>query len=399
MPTIRLTKRTIDTLPLTATGQVLYRDDELTGFGLRVGSRSKVFFVEGQVARRTVRVTLGKYGPLSPEQARKLALKTLSDMAHGVNPNARKHAIDASTVTLRQAFDRFFATKTGLSRSSRSNYGRTVALYLKDWADRPISEISRTLVLQRYQKLAAERGAVTANTVMRHLRSVYNFLASTIEDLPPNPVLILTQARVWAPERRRQRMIPPHALLRWYEAVMAEGPLARDYLLVAMLTGMRRREIAGLRWEHIDLKGRTLTVPKTKNGDPLVLPLSSYLARLLTERKLQVGNSPWVFPTQSAAGHLQECKSFVRRVGARSGVTFSLHDLRRTFITIAESLDLPAYALKRLLNHRVAGDVTGGYIIMDVERLREPVERIAGKILDLVAWQPDVGPVRSSTTF
>jgi hypothetical protein len=151
MPAIRMTKRTIDALPYTTTGQVLYRDGELTGFGLRVGSRSKVFYVEGQVARRTVRVTIGKYGPLTPEQARKLALKALSDMAQGINPNAKKRAVDASTLTLRQAFDRFFAAKTSLSRSSRSNYGRSVELYLKDWADRPIREITRTMVLHRHQ--------------------------------------------------------------------------------------------------------------------------------------------------------------------------------------------------------------------------------------------------------
>ena len=74
MPIVRLTRRNIESLPFTLAGQILYRDEELTGFGLRVGSRSKVFFVEGQVARRTVRVTIGKFGPLSPEVARKLAL-------------------------------------------------------------------------------------------------------------------------------------------------------------------------------------------------------------------------------------------------------------------------------------------------------------------------------------
>ena len=40
----------------------------------------------------------------------------------------------------------------------------------------------------------------------------------------------------------------------------------------------------------------------------------------------------------------------------RCGVKFTLHDLRRTFITVAESLDIPHYALKRLLNHRGGGD-------------------------------------------
>lgn len=60
-----------------------------------------------------------------------------------------------------------------------------------------------------------------------------------------------------------------------------------------------------------------------------------------------------------------------------------MHDLRRTFISIAESLDIPAYALKRLLNHRADTDVTGGYIVIGVERLRLPVERIAARILEL----------------
>ena len=58
-----------------------------------------------------------------------------------------------------------------------------------------------------------------------------------------------------------------------------------------------------------------------------------------------------------------------------------LHDLRRTFITIAESLDIPAYSLKRLLNHKMRNDITAGYIITDVERLRRPMQQITDYIL------------------
>lgn len=64
-----------------------------------------------------------------------------------------------------------------------------------------------------------------------------------------------------------------------------------------------------------------------------------------------------------------------------SGVHFTVHDLRRTFITIAESLDIPAYALKRLMNHKMSNDVTAGYIIVDVERLRKPMQLITDYIL------------------
>jgi len=63
-------------------------------------------------------------------------------------------------------------------------------------------------------------------------------------------------------------------------------------------------------------------------------------------------------------------------------VTFTLHDLRRTFITAAERLDIPAYALKRLMNHKDPNDVTDGYIIFDVERLRVPMQKITDFFMD-----------------
>ena len=83
MPKLHLTKRSISALPPLAKGQVLYRDTLLLGFGLRVGSRSQVFCAEGQVQRKTVRVTIGKFGIITPEAARKKALKLLGEMAEG----------------------------------------------------------------------------------------------------------------------------------------------------------------------------------------------------------------------------------------------------------------------------------------------------------------------------
>ncbi len=68
----------------------------------------------------------------------------------------------------------------------------------------------------------------------------------------------------------------------------------------------------------------------------------------------------------------------------KSGITFSCHDLRRTFITIAESLDIPHYALKRLINHTDGGDVTAGFIVTEVERLRAPTERITDCIRERI---------------
>lgn len=59
---------------------------------------------------------------------------------------------------------------------------------------------------------------------------------------------------------------------------------------------------------------------------------------------------------------------------------FMLHDLRRTFITIAKSLDISAYAVKCLVNHKMNHDVTAGYLATDVERLRKPMQQITNYI-------------------
>ena len=68
-------------------------------------------------------------------------------------------------------------------------------------------------------------------------------------------------------------------------------------------------------------------------------------------------------------------RTAIDRVINESGVHFTPHDLRRTFITVAESLDIPAYALKRLLNlTKTRMDITASYIISSTERLRQPMQ-------------------------
>ena len=100
------------------------------------------------------------------------------------------------------------------------------------------------------------------------------------------------------------------------------------------------------------------------------------------QRYLERTDSPFVFPGDGIKGYLNEPRKQMNKVIEESGVEFTLHDLRRTFITVAESLDISGYALKRLANHKMANDVTAGYIISDVQRLREPMQRITNFLLE-----------------
>jgi integrase len=126
----------------------------------------------------------------------------------------------------------------------------------------------------------------------------------------------------------------------------------------------------------VDFQARTLTVHGTKNHSSHTLPMGPYLASLLNARE-RLG--PSVF--QSTQGQIGNLRYSLEGIARASGVKFMVHDLRRTFATLAESLDIPAYALKRLMNHKTQGDVTGGYLVITTERLRAPMEKIEDFVL------------------
>jgi integrase len=113
------------------------------------------------------------------------------------------------------------------------------------------------------------------------------------------------------------------------------------------------------------------------------------LSTRLEQYQLQ---SKYVFHNKETKLCIQEPKRQIKNVIKASGVKFMLHDLRRTFITIAESLDVNHYTLKKLVNHKIGNDVTGGYIVSTVERLREPMQKITDYVLEQAGIRHVQGP-------
>jgi len=199
---------------------------------------------------------------------------------------------------------------------------------------------------------------------------------------------VLSATKAWYRVERRQNYIKRHQLKAWFKGVMAlkndgdadKAETFRDYLIFVLLTGLRRHEAASLLKANVDFKQRTLTVKDTKNRTDHTLPLSPFLRQLL-KRRCEASDNPYVFPGEGRTGHIVEPRKHILKVCKVAELDFRTHDLRRTFATIAESLDIPAYAVKRLLNHKMADDVTAGYIVHDVERLRRPMQMITDFIL------------------
>jgi len=397
---IRLNKSFVDNVeppqpyPDGKVRQAFHRDDTLQGFGLRVASTgTKTYIAETRVNGRNRRMSLGQHGRITCEQARKQAMKVLGDIALGGDPAADKKTARARSVTLHQVYRDYLLTRKNLKPNTLHDYKRCIEGALADWLDKPITEISKDMIELRHRALG-ERSAARANNTMRVLRALFNFAREQYEDAEGNSVLVvnpverLSKNRAWYRVERRQTVLKPHQLKAWYGALMQlNRETTRDYLLVLLLTGLRRSEGSQLRWEHIDLEDRSLTVPVTKNGKPHTLPLSDHLYTLL-KRRSEESESPWVFPSSVNDGPLTEPRTALERIEALCGIEFTLHDLRRTFITTAESLDISAYAVKRLVNHTASHDVTAGYIIASTERLRIPMQRITDYIIKNFDLEP-----------
>jgi len=371
------------------------RRDAVPGLQLSVfKSGTKSFVLCRKFQGRTRFITLGKYPDMSVEDARAEAREHIANMRKGIDPLKNKRANAQKHVTLIEVFNAYLnVRKNQLSPNTVSNYKTVIDKHLKPWQKKELRCITRNMVQNKHAELTVISSS-SANKAMRVLRALFNFANGQYEDhegkglFLDNPVSRLSHVRIWNKEERRQNIINNTDLKAWFGGVNKVDPTdtfagtVRDYLITLILTGMRRREVAQLRWEDVNFSESILTVGKTKNGDPLLIPISDYLHELLQSRQETVAGE-YIFPGGKENPYISEPKKHIERIRKESGVNFMIHDLRRTFITIAESLDIPPYALKKLVNHRVKGDVTEGYIIMSVERLRRPMQQITDYILGL----------------
>jgi integrase len=408
----KLTKTIVDKIPLAEKGkQVEYYDSELPAFGVRVSATSKTYFVRKWINGKLSRVTLGRHGVISADTARKEAGDATTDIRKGIDINLEKSKAKTRSITLAKAFEQFLETRTDLKPKTVSMYSDHVDRLLSSWKKKPMAEINSDMVARRHADISETNGKATANSAMRTFRAIYNFARSiTGNTIPENPAHRLSQTKQWNKIERRRTFIKPHLLKPWFNAVTdLKNPVVSSHLLLLVFTGLRKNEALKLKWANVDLQDKSFTITDTKNGQPHTLPMSGYIYKLFADlQKYQVNE--YVFPGATSDSHLKDPRrNFVHVTNHTQlalngvstekelaikkledsgsiipGIEFTQHDLRRTFITVAESLDISYAALKRLLNHSDGNDVTGGYLQITTDRLRDPMERISNRLLELM---------------
>lgn len=405
----KITKSFVDSVPLSPDKPIIYRDSEITGFGLRVGG-VKSFVAEKKMPNGSpCRVNIGKYGVWTVAQARERARELLIMMSNGINPNQEKsnrsqqakagYAIDKSIPTLSQAYD-FYKSKKVLSENTIRDYDTCVDDYFNDWQHFQLNAITKKMVLERHAELST-RSLARANLAIKFLRALINFtLLKNIDDdgnrlfTFENPVSIINEQKALNKIKRRRTYIRADQLNDWAHAVVtSEWPgeqsndyrayTNQDYILLLALTGFRRSEGESILWQNVDLRFGTITIKDTKNGEDLTLPMGSVLWHILKQRHKHAINE-YVFADRTGKTCISDRRDARRKITESSGIEFTFHDLRRTFSSVANSLAIGGYTIKRLINHTFEdddNDVTDGYVQVSFEDMRNAMNMIEDKIL------------------
>ena len=393
-----LTKRLVDELqPALGPAALEYTvwDSTVQGLGLRVReSGAKVWVFKFSRHSRQGKATLGPYGALTVDAARKEANLRLAMLARGEDP-AKAGREAKGAMKLKSAVEAFEERYLpGLAPSSQRDYKR----------------ILHDHILPRLgpHTLVREVGIAEIQAMHRALREtprLANYAVAVLsvlltqcerwEERPPrsNPCYLIERFK----ETKRTRALTAEELPRFGRAlrVAAEshGAPFVDCIRLLVLTSLRKGEAMRLRWDQVDIKGKCLVfgAEQHKTGRKVgekTIPLGGPALALL--RQLHPGETavalcPWVFPGNVAGqpvANLEKAWATVREVAELQDL--HLHDLRHTFGTHGVDLGENLKHLSQIFGHSTV-KMTERYTHPELAPAQAVADRVARHIARAMA--------------
>jgi integrase len=394
MKPIKITKRTVDALQPEDKDQFRW-DLELTGFGLKVTPAGKKVYIlqyrtggrrrdsDGNVVpgkwQPTKRITIGRHGAITPEQARKEAARLLGAIAHGNDP-AAAHAAEKAAPTMAGLTDRFLAEHVATKTKPRTaaEYRRLIEnIILPAIGRKKVREVSRADISRLHH---ARRGTpYDANRALAVLSKMFT-LAEKWGDRPDgsNPCRHVEKYA----ERKRERMLSADEFSRLADALNASGrsPYAIAAIKLLIFTGARLSEILTLQWQWIEFERCEARLPDSKTG-PKTLHLPPPALAVLADLPRVEGNS-FVIVGSVAGARLVDLEKPWRAIRKAAGLDdVRLHDLRHAFASVAASSGMGLPIIGKMLGHTQAA-TTHRYAHIASDPVKAAVASVAGKIAD-----------------
>lgn len=375
MPTLRLSKSTIDALPSTQATQ-FYWDDTLHGFGLKLlrdGTRTYVvqYRTAGGRAGSTRRVTIGKHGsPWTAETARAEAKLILGRAAVGDDPAKAKRE-RREMLTVAQLCDQYMRDGTGTKKDSTlaTDRGRIDRHIKPSLGQRKVDEVTQADI-RKFMKNIAEGttaadlktkprgraivrgGKGTATRTVGLLSGIFTY-AKELGLIDQNPVHGIKRY----PDKKNERYLTPAELAALGQAldqadILGTNPKALTIVRLLIYTGARRGEIERLTWKEVDLVGGRLKLDDSKTGQK-VIRLNSTARELLEKWGSKTGHKTgYVFKATEGDGHFVGTPRIWSSLRKACGLhDVRLHDLRHSFASVGVMAGTPLMIVGALLGH------------------------------------------------
>lgn len=346
MPKLRLTDIVVRNLKPTVS-QTTYWDTAsgLPGFNVRVSRQGTRTFtlVLGSDRRR---ITLGRYPAISLQEARKKAQRLLAE--HTLNPHA-------SSISFGEALDLFITThcrqknKPGTAAETE----RLLRRHFPEFNARRLDGIT-TIQVNRVIDALLDKPS-TANHAFVALKTFFNWSLRR-GYIQKHPLLAQQKpARCIA----RDRVLTEAEIASVVRAAYPSDVPFHQIVLLLLLTGQRRNEICGLRWQYIDTRLQLITLPSavTKNSREHTFPYGEIVKAIIATVPR---TNEFLFPSPSDPSRFFTNYTLTKALfDERCGIPhWTLHDLRRTYATTLASLKVAPHITERLLNH-VSGTISG----------------------------------------
>lgn len=370
MATDKITKSVVEAMPASDKNEFLW-DTEIKGFGVkRTPAGSKVYIYEyksGGRAGKTKRVTIGKHGAITPDQARTKARKLSAEIVDGKDPAAEKRKAKRDIVEL--AFNTV-AEKYLASYQGRSSYGTLVSIFrlhiLPKLRDTPLPAITRA-------DIRAVIEAIPESSVANR-RNAYLALSALFSSVIEKEMIEVNPIAGLAPPpkpKSRDRVLSDSELLTVWNAAGEMGYPFGTHIRLLIATGQRREEVAALDWAELNQSEATWTLPasRSKNGTASIIPLNALaiaeLDMIAALHKADKRPSKGIVLTTNGRTAISGYSKAKARLDATMGEIegkeieqWRVHDIRRTVATGLQRLGVRFEVTEAVLNH-VSGAKSG----------------------------------------
>ncbi len=386
----KLTKTIIDVAKPDAKADVWLWDPELPGFGVRVfpsGLKSFLIQYRNASAARTRRMTIGRYGPLTPEEARTIARRKLLEVAGGEDPVQAKQ-------DLRQELTFGEFSKLYLERHARAKKKpksvhedeRILEDHLSDLDAIKVSAVNRAMVAKLHAGMSGT--PIMANRTVALLSKMMS-LAEVWGYRPDgsNPCRGIERYK----EAKRKRYLTSAEMTRLGKVLQTEEtkrPVCVRGVRLLLLSGMRLNEVFTLKWSYVDFKRGALNLPDSKTGEKDVVLGGAALQLLVDVPEDKRGE--WVLPSVRRKGrHIVNLNGFWEEVREAAGIKdVRIHDLRHAFGAVGAGAGLSLPMVGALLGHSQPA-TTARYAHLADAPLRHAADVVSGEIAAALAKKDD----------